>query len=238
MFELDLARLTNAGALSLSPSLYYPCFDVFEKHGEYLGIKAVKEEDPLGKAMAQDRCQSADVDDDLDAATLRLGDHSGSESESEADGGQDCVMQLPHNLHMWESPECGHSGWPRSHVVEMCVALMQHLASEQAPIMKWLLICSRRFCLSGLFFGCLKALTCVVLSSASARAQHLPAFMDHVEWAFSKYGLRASTWLGTPDHIEMWESRYFHAQKALAAARVKKEPEEGLSFLRLVSNRF
>ena len=56
------------------------------------------------------------------------------------------------------------------------------------------------------------------------RAPHLPAYMNHCEWAYSKYGLKASVWLGSRDHIEMWEERFVHAQKMSSA--VKEELEE------------
>ena len=32
--------------------------------------------------------------------------------------------------------------------------------------------------------------------------------MDHCEWAFARFGVRASTWLSTPDYFQQWEERY------------------------------
>ena len=94
---------------------------------------ALKDEDPLGAAIAQESKSPASDSDGLDAPTLRLG---ASDPESEAESEKDCIMEVPRNMHMFESPEAGHSGWPRSHIVEMCMALMQHLASENDPIMR------------------------------------------------------------------------------------------------------
>lgn len=44
--------------------------------------------------------------------------------------------QVPGDLYRWESPPYGHGGFPREVVVEMCIALMQHLSAEGSKITK------------------------------------------------------------------------------------------------------
>ena len=34
-------------------------------------------------------------------------------------------------------------------------------------------------------------------------------YMDHCEWAFSKFGIRATSWLSTKEHFGRWMRRYF-----------------------------
>lgn len=75
------------------------------------------------------------------------------------------------------------------------------------------------------FLVCDEFSFCCVFWHALPRAQHLPEYMSHCEWAYSKYGLKASVWLGSRDHIEMWEERFFHSQKA-SSVKVKEELEE------------
>ena len=41
------------------------------------------------------------------------------------------------------------------------------------------------------------------------RHNHLPNYLDHCEWSFARYGVRASGWLSTPEHFRKWEERYF-----------------------------
>ena len=48
------------------------------------------------------------------------------------------------------------------------------------------------------------------LSSQPSLSRHprLVDYMDHCEWAFARFGVRASTWLSTPDYFQQWEERY------------------------------
>ena len=39
----------------------------------------------------------------------------------------------------------------------------------------------------------------------------MPNYLDHCEWSFSRYGVRASSWLSTEEHFKKWEERYFNS---------------------------
>ncbi|CAK8985427.1 30S ribosomal protein S6 [Durusdinium trenchii] len=80
----------------------------------------------------------------------------------------------------FESPECGNSGPPRNELIEMCLGLMQYLSQEHPDIMK---------CLGGRHF-------------------HMVNYMDHCEWSFSRFSIRATSWLSTKEHFARWLKRF------------------------------
>ena len=59
-----------------------------------------------------------------------------------------------------------------------------------------------------MFTGLLRVV--LLLSSQPSLSRHprLVDYMDHCEWAFARFGVRASTWLSTPDYFQQWEERY------------------------------
>ena len=53
------------------------------------------------------------------------------------------------------------------------------------------------------------------MSSSCLSNYHLPNYMDHCEWAYARFGIRASSWLSTRQHFDNWLTRYMQAgQKA------------------------
>ena len=51
----------------------------------------------------------------------------------------------------------------------------------------------------------------------TARSYHLPLYMDHCEWAFAHFGLKASEWLSTKQHFLQWMKRYVHTEEVIKA---------------------
>ncbi|CAK9095794.1 unnamed protein product, partial [Durusdinium trenchii] len=111
-----------------------------------------------------------EVDDDMDSAAEFHEPSPVEDAPSPAEAPAEDALLL-----QWESPPYGHGGFPREVVVEMCIALMQHLSAEGSKITK---------------------------------KPYLADYMDHCEWAFEKYGLKATYWLSTEEHIQRWEERY------------------------------
>lgn len=140
---------------------------------------------------------------------------SDDEGESEAGSEQDCEMaaeelaeeteeittpQKPwpsYHDKFFTTPQYGNSGPHRGEVVEMCLALMQFLTDNHPDIMK------------SLGPSIDAPLTFIDLVCGLPRKDHLVNYMDHCEWAFQRWGIKASSWLSTRDHWNAWEYRYF-----------------------------
>lgn len=163
--------------------------------------------------------EAAESDDELDATTLpgpgdvaSLADddeempplthpsperdqanEEADEESSSSHGGYDCFF---------ESPECGNSGPPRNELIEMCLGLMQYLSQEHPDIMK---------CLGGRCECSCDRRTRVVKCCARchpSRHFHMVNYMDHCEWSFSRFGIRATSWLSTKEHFARWLKRF------------------------------
>ncbi|CAK9035349.1 30S ribosomal protein S6, partial [Durusdinium trenchii] len=112
------------------------------------------------------------------AASDQGGTDQGDSSSTSSSADEESLHtpdKRPWNEELFTSPMCGNSGPPRSHIVEMCISLMQFFGSNHPEIMK---------------------------------NYHLVNYMDHCEWAFARFGLRASSWLATPDYFDSWLNRF------------------------------
>ena len=146
------------------------------------------------------------------AASDQGGTDQGDSSSTSSSADEESLHtpdKRPWNEELFTSPMCGNSGPPRSHIVEMCISLMQFFGSNHPEIMKNLSGAFEFVCF------CFSESTSVAtepcfpaVDRPSIRNYHLVNYMDHCEWAFARFGLRASSWLATPDYFDSWLNRF------------------------------
>lgn len=66
----------------------------------------------------------------------------------------------------------------------------------------------RNFCGSFSFDWLIPWRCRVATSVGSLRHPHLVAYLDHCEWAFSRFGVEAAGWLSTHEFWQSWLARY------------------------------
>lgn len=49
---------------------------------------------------------------------------------------------------------------------------------------------------------------CEFFCAGPLRHWHLPNYLNHSEWAFERFGVRAAEWLSNESHFEEWFTRF------------------------------
>ena len=110
-----------------------------------------------------------------------------------------------YNEELFQSPQAGNSGF-ESEIVEMCIALMEWFSKHNPDMLKILSQFLTQCVFLCRFEYTLPLASC--LQSAHIRNYHLPNCLSHCEWAFSRFGIVASSWLSTKEHWDEWFKRY------------------------------
>lgn len=156
------------------------------------------EDAPACPDAIQDEPQSENVMDPIHTDESQDSEYSEVSSPIPADGNESPeVYEIPakpaapyYRKELFESPMAGNSGPPLYVIKECCIALMNHLWKTHPAIMQYL--------------G--KRTNECPQKNGFPRFRHydLPNYMSHCEWAFSRFGIRASSWLGSQDHFNQW----------------------------------
>ena len=114
------------------------------------------------------------------------------------------------------SPIFGNSGPPRDELLEMCMGLMQYLQTTYPSLGKtfaceiqlklWMFVVANGWCV--FYSNELYKHSVIQCSLIPVRSDILIPYMEHCEWAYARFGIKASNWLSTMDYFEAWEARF------------------------------